>query len=383
MVHIALIALAVVTVVGLSVVFVQFFVGARTIRNLVDQPGRSDGPLVSVIVAARDEGPNIERALGSLLAQAYDRLEIVAIDDRSTDDTGVVLERMAARDPRIRVVHITKLPPHWLGKNHALHTGAALAGGEYLLFTDADIVFDQQAIGRAVAFMESRALDHLTLGPELDSPSTMLELVVTFFTLGFFLYYRPWHAPDPTRQEHLGIGAFNMVKASLYRGFGGHSRIPLRPDDDIKLGRMVKLSGGRQMVAGGFGVIKVRWYSTVGELARGLRKNTFAGLNYSVPLAIGGVLVQIVGNIWPFVALFVTSGPLWWLNAAAATLMMVMFVAVAIGSGANPWLALGYPIAAMVLVYIFVAAVWITLRRGGIEWRGTFYSLAELKSNRV
>lgn len=383
MIHAALLALAIATVIGTAAIFVQLIVGGRKMSRLADHAGRIDGPLVSVVVAARDEGPNIEAALSSLLAQKYERIEIIAIDDRSADDTGTVLDRMAAKDSRIRVLHVTELPPHWLGKNHALHVGAAVATGEYLLFTDADVIFDPMAVARGVAFMDERRVDHLTVGPELDSPSLMLELVVTFFSLGFLLLYRPWHAEDPKRNEHIGIGAFNLVRASCYRGFEGHKRIALRPDDDIKLGRLVKLAGGRQAVAGGVGVIKVRWYSTVGELARGLRKNTFAGLNYSVLMAIGGIVSQLAVNIWPFIALFVVSGPLWWLNAIAAGLLMSMYVAVAIGGGARPWLAVGFPIAAAIFVYIIVVATWITLRRGGIEWRGTFYSLDELRRNTV
>jgi glycosyltransferase involved in cell wall biosynthesis len=352
-------------------------------RPLPDGLGDRGGPKVSVVVAARDEGPHIERALESLLAQRYDALEIIAIDDRSADDTGAILDRMALADPRLHVVHVTELPSNWLGKNHALHTGAGTATGEYLLFTDADVVFAPDAIARAVAFARADGIDHLTIGPELDSPGLWLTLVINFFSLGFLLYYRPWYAEDPKREEHIGIGAFNFVRTSLYRGFGGHARIALRPDDDIKLGRLVKLAGGRQVVAGGVGVIRVRWYSTVRELAHGLRKNTFAGLHYNLPLAIGAIITQLAVNVWPFVALFLTSGPIWWLNAATAVLLMSMYVLVAISGGTKPWLAIGYPIAAIIFIYIVTAAVGRTVVRGGIEWRGTFYPLDQLKKNTV
>lgn len=383
MTHVALIALGLATVLGVIGVCGQAVVGAWRMERITDQPGDPNGPRVSVIVAARDEGPNIERALQSLLAQQYGSFEIIGIDDRSTDETGAILDRMAANEPRLRVLHVAELPPRWLGKNYALHAGAAAATGEYLLFTDADVVFAPDAIARGVAFARARDLDHLALGPELDSPSLWLTLVVNYFALGFLLYYRPWHAADPRREEHIGIGAFNLVRTSLYRAFGGHSRIALRPDDDIKLGRLVKLAGGRQVIAGGIGAIRVRWYSTVGELARGLRKNTFAGLNYNLPLAIGAIVVQLGVNVWPFVALFVTSGAVWWLNLAVSLMLMAMYVAVASGGGEKPWLAIGYPVAALIFVYIVVVAIGYTVARGGIEWRGTFYSLDDLKENTV
>lgn len=379
----ALLVLASITALGAAVTLVIFVRGARAIPILADQPVRRTGPLVSVIFAAKDEGPNIEAALGSMLAQSYERIEFIAVNDRSVDDTGAVLERMAARDPRIRVVHVTELPPKWLGKNHALHAGAALAAGEYLLFTDADIIFETDAIARAVPFLEAQGVDHLTLGPEMVSQSAMLELAVTFFTLGFFLMFRPWLVHDPKRQEHVGVGAFNLVRASRYHAFGGHSKIALRPDDDLKLGRMVKVSGGRQMVAAGIGIISVRWYGSVPELVRGLRKNTFAAVNYKLPLIGVILLMQLLGNIWPFIAVFVTEGPTRWLNLASALIFMAMYAAVAVGNRGRPWLAIGYPVAALIFMYILIDATWRTLRRGGIEWRGTFYSLADLRSNVV
>lgn len=379
----ALVVFAALTLAGALLIFYELGRGGRSIPYLADQPPVTDGPLVTVIVAARDEGPNIERALGSLLAQRYQRLEFITVNDRSTDETGEVLERMASRDPRIRVIHISHLPAGWLGKNHALHTAAGQASGEFILFTDADIVFDPDTVGRGVAFMNGRQLDHLALGPDMDSPTLMLTLVVNFFSLGFLLLFRPWHAPDPRRKEHIGVGAFNMLRTSIYRTVGGHSKIALRPDDDVKLGHVVKLAGGRQMLAGGRGAIRVRWYANVPELVRGLRKNTFAGLEYSLAFVVAAVVAQLVFNVWPFVALFVTSGVLWWLNLAIAIVFMLMYAAVASGSGSKPWLAIGYPVAALIFAWIIVAATWLTIRRGGIEWRGTFYSLAELKANRV
>ncbi len=378
-----LLILSALTAAAVLVTAVVFLRGARAIPNLEIEPIRTTGPLVTVIFAARDEGANIEQALRSMLAQSYEQIEVIAVNDRSVDDTGALLDRIAARDQRVHVVHVSELPPGWLGKNHALHAGAAIAKGEFLLFTDADIVFDRDAIARAVPFMESRGIDHLTLGPQLDSPGPLLELAITYFTLGFFLLFKPWLVHDPTRPEHIGVGAFNLVRAPLYRRFGGHSRIALRPDDDIKLGRLVKLNGGRQMIAGGFGVIRVQWYATVRELVRGLRKNTFAGMRYSLGLAIGAVFVQLVVNIWPFIAIFVTTGPVRWLNLFAAAVLTLLLAVISAGTRGRVWIAIGYPIAALIFVYILIDSTWRTLRRGGIEWRGTFYPLAALKANDI
>ena len=383
MAHTVLLTLTIGTALAVLVTMVIFVRGALTIPTLHGIAPEPSGPLVSIVFAARDEGRNIEGALASMLAQSYQRLEFIAVNDRSTDDTGAVLDRMASRDPRIRVVHVATLPAGWLGKNHALHVGAEMAAGEYLLFTDADIVFDRHAVARAITFLEERGIDHLTLGPELESQPPLLELAVTYFALGFLLLFKPWLVPDPARKEHVGVGAFNLVRTSLYRGFGGHAAIALRPDDDIKLGRMVKKSGGRQMIAQGIGMIRVKWYGSVRELAHGLRKNTFAGMRYSVGLTVGAVIVQLVVNIWPFVAIFTTTGAVRWINVAVAVMLMLMYMAVAIGNRGRVWLAIGYPIAAMIFVYILIDSTWRTVSRGGIEWRGTFYPLAALKANDV
>ncbi|MEQ1731529.1 MAG: glycosyltransferase, partial [Vicinamibacterales bacterium] len=128
--------------------------GGRRIRNLFDITPRPTGPLVSIIVAARNEAHGIESGVRSLLALSYPALEVIVVNDRSTDSTGAILDRVRQEDPRLIVVTVDRLPPGWLGKNHALAVGAATSHGSLLLFTDADIVFDPSTIGRAVAVIE-------------------------------------------------------------------------------------------------------------------------------------------------------------------------------------------------------------------------------------
>src|SRR5690606_31145145 len=146
----------------------------------------------------------------------YPDFEIVAVDDRSTDATGAILDRLAAEDPRLRVVHIAELPPGWLGKNHALWLGARESTGQWLLFTDADVVLEPTALGRAVEFARTRGLDHLTVAPQLVLPSLAVQAFVgTFLTL-FSLFARPWRCRDPRSRAHLGIGAFNLLRREAY-----------------------------------------------------------------------------------------------------------------------------------------------------------------------
>src|SRR6478672_8890623 len=207
--------------------------GARKIKQLKDtlpvlvvQP-----PRVSVIVSALNEADTIEPALRSLLALQYPALEIIAINDRSTDATPAILNRLSVEFPHLRVLHIDTLPAGWLGKNHALSRGAAVAGGGYLLFTDADVVFDPSAITRAVAYCEQHRVDHLTLLFDLVVKTQLLRMLVLSFSVNFMARFKPWKVGTSTKY-FLGAGGFNLVRAAAYRAVGGHASIPLAVLDD-------------------------------------------------------------------------------------------------------------------------------------------------------
>ncbi len=150
--------------------------------GLVDTGGRQSGdlPLISVIIPARNEEAQIGEALKGLLKTEGVRIEIIAVNDRSTDRTGVIMDEVAASDSRIRVIHIDQLPEHWLGKNHAMHQASLLAQGDWLLFTDGDILFQPRTIAAAVGYMQSRKLQHLCLLPKMI-PGSLLENVLTIF----------------------------------------------------------------------------------------------------------------------------------------------------------------------------------------------------------
>jgi len=379
-----LLALAVLTLLVQAVVLVRLVTGARTICRLTDEPPLAPAehhPTVSIVLAARDEGRAIEQAVRSLLAQQYPGLELVAVDDRSSDATGAILDSLAAADPRLRVVHVRELPPGWLGKNHALYLGAEATTGEWLLFTDGDIVMEPDAVARALAFAQRRRLDFLAVPPGAIIPTAPLNLFLTFFVVALFAWIRPWKARDPHSRVHVGTGAFNLLRRSTYQALGTHRRIALRPDDDLKLGKAAKLAGARQDLVSGEGMLTVEWYSTLGEAWVGLRKNALAGLDYHASLFVGAAAFTLLVHVWPVVALFLTSG----LTRAAylASYLVSVLAYARVAGRRRPWLAPAVPIAAILMLAALGAAIARTLRRGGIEWRGTFYPLDELKRNVV
>ena len=376
----AVIILALTVLINLEAV-----IGHSQIERLRDLPlgNNRPAPRVSVVVAARDEERNIDTAMQSMLAQDYPDYEVVVVDDRSTDRTGLILDRIAAADTRFRVVHVTELPPGWLGKCHALQIGADQSTGEWLLFADADIHMDPTTLGRAVRFCDERGVDHLAILPSLTLPGLWLEGFGVFFLWALLLFAKPWKARNPTSWFHVGVGAFNLVRRSAYVAVDGHRPIRLRPDDDMKLGKILKRSGCRQEALIGHGLLDVEWYHSLREMIVAFEKNAFAGLEYSILLSVAGGLVQVAVGVIPIVALPFTTGTTQLLLAVQVGLSLAIFAKLARSIGSRPVVALIYPLEALLFVYILWRTMVVNLASGGIQWRGTFYSLGELKANRI
>lgn len=376
-----------------AVVVLLFWVGAtweimrgnRRLTRLAmsDAPAPVSWPRVSIVVAARNEGLTLGAALPTLLALDYPDLEVIVVDDRSDDETGSVAERIAATDRRLHVEHVRELPSGWLGKNHALHAGAGRATGEWILFTDADIHFRPDALRRAVAHALARRLDMLAAVPQLSKRGHLLGICVGAFSLIFSMFVRPWQVSNPRSSAHGGVGAFNLLRTEAYRRAGGHEPIRLRPDDDLRLGRLLKLAGARCEVALGAGVISVEWYANVRELVRGLTKNVYAGTDYRPSLIVGGILAHAAFFLAPVVAALLTTGAAQACFGAAVVLMLATAVDNQRFDGGTLWHGLFFPAGLVVLDYILLRSMIVTHGRRGIVWRGTHYPLAELKRNRL
>lgn len=364
---------------GLEVVF-----GNRTIKFLKATPRLTsiNPPKVSVVIPARNEERAIEHALQSVLQQNYDALEVIVVNDRSTDRTGDILAQMTGRFSQLRVLNINELPVGWLGKNYALQMGARQATGKLLLFTDADVVLQPDAVSKAVNYLLEQRLDHLTCLPEQTTPSLALHIFIATFGFFFSLYARPWRVRRPNRW-HVGLGAFQLLRADFYHRIGGHIPIAMRPDDDLKLGKLVKKNGGRQEMVWGNEVMSVTWYHSIKELIQGMMKNAFAGVEYSFFLVLTSTLAVSLFYLFPFLAIFLTSGRTRWLNVAAILVLAVVCWDSTRFLGLKSWYVLGFPFATLLLLYIMWRSALLAIFRGGIDWRGTRYSLKELRQNKV
>ena len=377
--------LALISLVFVAAAMLFLAIGNRKIRFLRDLPALlpERPPRVSVVIAARDEQRNIGAALESLLGQDYPHYEVIVVDDRSSDATPAIIAGKAACSGRLRMLRIAELPAGWLGKNHALDCGAHLASGDILIFADADVVMRADTVSRAVAHALSARRDHIAVAPEVVTHGTALGMVIGVFTMFFTLYARPWKAADPRSRCFIGIGAFNLVRADVYRALGGHRRIAMRPDDDIRLGKIIKDAGYSQEMVFGRDLVRIEWYPALAALARGFEKNVLAGVDYSVAAIIVATLAQALIFVWPYVALFFTSGWTLAANSVICALQVAAYLDQARLLGMPRWQVAGFPLAVAAFIWILWRATFITLHNGGIDWRGTHYPLAALKANRV
>jgi cellulose synthase/poly-beta-1,6-N-acetylglucosamine synthase-like glycosyltransferase len=357
------------------------------VRRLADQapelPEGVEWPSVTVVIPARNEERNIREALGSVLQLDYPRLEVLAVNDRSTDRTGEILDEFAAEHDRLSVLHVRELPAGWLGKNHALHFAASRSAADLVLFTDADVVMSPDLLRRAVAYMTRENLDHLALAPRVSMPGMWLKAFAIVFTMFFSAYFRPWKARDPDSSAYVGIGAFNLMRMRVYRELNGHERIAMRPDDDLMLGRIVKRNGYRQDFADATDQMSVPWYGSVWEMTVGLEKNLFAGADYRVWIIGISSLILLMFNVAPFLMVFVASGLSRLLFGGSMAILLLASLGAAHRLALPLRSAFLFPLAVLLFLFVQWRATWLTLWHQGIRWRETFYPLSELKANRV
>ncbi|HTG43394.1 MAG TPA: glycosyltransferase family 2 protein [Verrucomicrobiae bacterium] len=337
-------------------------------------------PFVSIIFAARDEEDRVAQTLHHLLAQRRIDFEIIPVDDRSQDRTGEILQRSSTENPRVRPKRIDLLPENWLGKCHALHLGAQSAVGEWLLFTDADCWLKPDVLARALTVAEKDGVDHITLTPGVAPEYLAAEA----WHIAFLITVVDWIARvnQDKPQAHFGIGAFNLIRTTVYRRCGGHEALRLTVLEDIKLGKLVRKAGGRTRAFIGGDDVECHWGVTLSQMIKIMEKNYFAALNYNTPLALA------IGILLPILWLASLLGPLSRSMLGVAAFCS-LFLTIAPGLvltrrlGWSPRSAWLVPFIFPVLYYAILNSTIVTLRHKGIRWRDTFYSLDLLRRHNV
>jgi hypothetical protein len=354
--------------------------------RLVDEPDDPGGdvPSVTIVVAARDEAASMRHEAESIAAFDHPRLDAVLVDDRSTDGTGAMLDAIAARDPRVHVIHVDVLPDGWLGKVHALEQGRRVATGEWLLFTDADVELAPDLPRRAVALAERHRLDALALLPSVQSDGVLVAGVVATFSRWLVVGARLWKAADPDAPAAFGVGSCNVVRRSALERAGGFEWQRLDVADDAALAQHVAAHGGRTMLASGVDLVSVRWQDSVRGMTRGFEKYGFSGGIGSARAAITLASVAMLGEVAPWLALVAAlpahSGTVAIVAALTIILSTISGVLVSRKAGAPRRAWLSGPVAPVLVWWMQVRAAWLEHRRGGIVWRGTLYATADLRA---
>lgn len=365
---------------------VRLILGMRTLPRLDDASPLADAdcPSISILFAARDEEEKLPRGLGTFQALDYPRYEIIAVDDRSRDATGRILQEAAARDARLKTMRVEELPAGWLGKPHGLQRAYEASSGEWLVFTDADVRFAPDLLRRAVAVVRQQGWDHLTIFGSVDMHGFWEHVLTSHFFFGGAMMLQSWQVSNPRSRAFAGAGMFQMVHRSAYEKSGTHRRLALEVIDDVKLGKIIKRAGFRSGVVSMDDRVAVRWHAGVANIIRGLEKNMFAAAYFKTWLVVFALAVFTM-TLAPIGLLFVLPVASWaWTFALLATLVPMLLQGwTCVPARISPLYGLTYPLGLILFGYAVANSTFRTLRQGGVYWRDTFYPLEDLRKGLV
>ncbi|MDP2661222.1 MAG: glycosyltransferase family 2 protein [Dehalococcoidia bacterium] len=336
------------------------------------------------MVPARNEETNITGCLQSVLDQGYQPIQVIVVDDNSTDDTGRILEQLASGPAGVMVVQGKPLPPGWVGKNHAISQGLALATGQWLVFLDADTRLSPDAIGRAVALARQKDLAMVSFLPH-HVLGSFWERVVQPVVLGVVLAGAPPSLIEDPRDPTAGaFGQFILFRRSAYEAIGGHEGVKSEVLEDWRMAQKIKALGLGLAMAEGQDLAQVRMYKSLSGLWEGWSKNTFLGAGKKLSLLLVVLVFVFAIGIWPVGLAFwaaleaVLNGPglLVVTGVAIYQLSLMCFYALRVNRrmGMPATYALGFPLGAAVFMGILLNSAYRVLTGRGVTWKGRTYA---------
>ncbi len=340
-------------------------------------------PTLTVVVPARDEAEKIAATLDALMMADYAGLRVLVVDDRSTDGTGAIVDAYVAeyaerRPGTLSAIHIAELPEGWLGKTFALMVATENSSSDYLLFTDADILFSPSILRRALVCAQETQADHLVVLPTVEVRSRGEGIVLGFLQLMSLWAVRPWMVQEPkARRDVAGIGAFNLVRRDALNEIGGWIPQRLAVLEDITLGRRMRAAGMRQRVAFAPGMVLVHWAKGGHGILVNMTKNLFSAFGFQPSFVV--VVCVWIGLFF----LLPLAGLVWW-----GTLVQALVILCCIGAlyrvmgeaskidARYAWL---YPLGAVAMMFAMMRSMVVVLLQRGVMWRGTLYPLRDLR----
>src|SRR6266480_4670548 len=260
----------------------------------------SEAPFVSVLVPARNEQHRVlADCIRSILAQDYEWFEVIAVNDRSTDATGAILETLAKSNDRLRVIEGEEPPAGWLGKPYAMQQALNHAGGEWILATDADMIFDRAALRTAMDRTLAGKGDAMTLIPHFEAGSFWERVMIptwAWVLLMFTLFYR---ISNPRTHGAVGIGGFFLMRRGVLERVGGYEALQDEVLEDVRLAEMIKRSGARLLTEHAPNLLSTRMYRNFGEMWECSTKNWFSGMKFSLPFALSGIVSMYLMSVLP------------------------------------------------------------------------------------
>ncbi|HNX27274.1 MAG TPA: glycosyltransferase [Phycisphaerae bacterium] len=344
----------------------------------------SPRPKISVIVAAKEEEENIRSCLETLAAQDYGDFEIIAVNDRSTDATGKIIDDFAAAHPNVKAVHIKNLPDGWKGKNHAIHTAIPQATGEYFLFTDADCkMTSSRTLSVAMQLLKDHNVGMLSVLPNLDTKSFWEDVIQPVCSAVLMLWFEPAKVNNPKKAVAYANGAFMLVSRHAYDIIGGHAAIKNDIQEDMTMARHIKENHQGLFVTRNSGLYSVRMYRSLPEIINGWTR-IFYGSFRKLTRVLTTMFLLTFASVLPpamvIIALLAYLGdPTHWLPCVITALASTSLEISVIYRyhkicGANKYLACMYPIGCLILDYILIRSSLKHRRGATIAWKNTSYT---------
>ena len=342
-------------------------------------------PRVTILIPAKDEGEPVRACLESALGQDYPNFEILAIDDRSTDNTGAIMDELAAANPgRMRVLHIPpgQIPSGWTGKNNALFTGLKTVDSDYFLFVDSDVILQPAALRRTMAYSTSTGYGLVSLLLRLECRTFWEELLMPLAGAGVIgLLWVGWANNNHLPRIAFANGQYMLLRRDTYHALGTHAAVRSAVSEDVEMARLAKARGLMPRIAWGTELAAVRMYASLPKLIRGWARNYFGCCHGSAwPTLLGiAFLLLCCFSVYPAMAFAIYHAaiaapplsPIGWGIASSIHLgLMTHFLGKSYQWSGNPrWLAWLFPVGGALLLWIFALALTLCVTRT-VEWRG-------------